>query len=65
MSTKIFNIIFGCSVVVGAFLLLGTAGASDLNKMDFDTILFQSLLSLSLVLIGVVGLKINNRNKID
>lgn len=61
MFTKILNFIFGCSVFVGFFVILGTAGASDLNKIDIDTILFQSFLALLMIGFGFVGLKVNNR----
>ena len=58
MSTKIFNKVFGCVVVIGFIMLLGTAGASDMDKIDFGTVLIQSLISVLMVIVGLIGLNV-------
>ena len=41
--------------VIGIFLLLGTAGSSDLDRLSFTDILLQSILGFSFVIVGVKG----------
>ena len=37
MGAKILNIVSGIIMVFGLFVLYGTAGSSDLNKIDIST----------------------------
>lgn len=60
MSTKIFNYLFGGVVVIGFFMLLGTAGASDMGNIDLGTVLIQSLISVLIVIVGFIGLNVTN-----
>lgn len=60
MFKKILTTVFGLSIGAGFLLVLGTAGSSDLNLIDFKTILIQSGIGLVLVWIGFKGLKITN-----
>lgn len=45
------------SIVAGYFLLLGTAGSSDLNLIDESTAIMQSGIGMALLFGGAVGLK--------
>ena len=65
MGNNILNGIFGGLVVIGFSLMLGTAGASDLEKIDFGNILFQTFISMIIILIGFIGLNVINREEID
>lgn len=60
MLRKILIKIFGLSMVVGFLLILCAAGSSDLNLIDFKTILVRGGIGLLLCTIGFVGLKANN-----
>ena len=57
MIKKVLPKFFGLCFVVGIFLAIGTAGASDVNSIDFKTMIIQCLIALALVLIGYLGLK--------
>lgn len=48
MFKKILTTVFGLSIGAGFLLVLGTAGSSDLNLIDFKTILIQSGIGLVL-----------------
>lgn len=60
MLRKILIKIFGLSMVAGLFLILCTAGSSDLNLIDFKTILIRGGIGLLLCVLGFVGLKASN-----
>lgn len=60
MSRKILIKIFGLSLVAGFLFILGTAGLSDCDLIDFKTILVRCGIGLLLMLIGLVGLKVND-----
>lgn len=46
-----------CKIIalLGAVLLFGTAGASDLNSLAMNQVIIQSLIGLGLIVIGVRG----------
>ncbi len=52
-NTKTF---FKLLIFAGIFILLGTAGASDLDKIGITEILSNSLLSFSFIFVGKIGL---------
>ena len=41
---------------MGIFIIIGTAGASDLERLDLSEVLSSVVLSLGLILFGRVGL---------
>lgn len=49
---KLFNI----AILLGAVLMLGTAGASDLGSISFEVAMLRELIGLGLVVIGLRGL---------
>lgn len=51
---------FLCGVVsiAGFILILGTAGASDLESIPMDQVLTQSLVGLGLLVLGFIGYQI-------
>lgn len=57
MLRKFLATLFGISMAAGFFVLLGTAGSSDLNLIDFKTALIQSGIGLALFGVGYVGLR--------
>lgn len=60
MSRKILIKIFGLLMVAGFLFILGTVGSSDLNLIDFKTILVRCGIGLLLFVIGYTGLKVTN-----
>lgn len=48
-------------IAVGFLLLLGTAGASDFNTIDFKTVVFHALIGIGLLTIGYRGVGGVNR----
>ena len=48
MARKIYKTICGIVCFSGFMLLLGTAGASDLNQIGFPQIIWQSALGLAM-----------------
>lgn len=52
MARKIYKIICGIVCIFGFMLLLGTAGASDLNQIDFPQIIWQGALGLTMFISG-------------
>ncbi len=50
--------IFKLLIFAGIFILLGTAGASDLEKIKAAEILPNALFSFSLILVGRCGLAV-------
>lgn len=49
--------VFILNVIVGFFLILGTAGRADLNLISFKMMFLQSALGLWLLVTGAIGLK--------
>ena len=57
MSDRIkFYLLIAC-ILGGLFILIGSAGASDLNQISVERFIIQGLIGLFLLLVGVVGLK--------
>lgn len=40
---------------LGFWLLIGTAGASDINSLTFNRVLIQSLIGLGMLVVGFRG----------
>lgn len=55
--TKIIDILSGLSILVGFIIALGTAGASDTDSINLQTIIFRLLIALLIV----VGYLVLNR----
>lgn len=60
MSKTFLNRVFGILIGVGFLLVCGTAGSSDLGRIDFKTAIIQSVLGILIGSIGFIGLKILN-----
>ena len=52
------NILFKLTIMAGIFILLGTAGASDLERIGLTETFSQILLGITLILSGKLGLMI-------
>ena len=65
MLKKVCNWFFGLCTFAGFVVMIGTAGASDLNTIDFETSLIQSGIAIALILFGFVGLKLSGWEYID
>ena len=48
--------IFGSFIAIGAILILGTVGASDLDLISFKELALKGLIGIGLVTIGFRGL---------
>lgn len=57
MWDKIKYYLLVACILGGLFILLGSAGASDLNQISVERFIVQSLIGVFLVLVGGVGLK--------
>jgi hypothetical protein len=47
--------LFQCIVSVGLFVILGTAGSSDLNAISLTETILYVILGLTLTSIGLIG----------
>ena len=54
--SKIFFAVSVVSMLSGLILLFWTAGASDLNLIDFKTIVSLEIIGIVLMIIGCIGL---------
>ena len=52
------NILFKFTIMTGIFILIGTAGASDLERIGLAETFSQILLGITLILSGKLGLMI-------
>lgn len=60
MLKKICHGVFGLCAFAGFMFMVGTAGASDCNMIDFTQVVIQGLIALALMLIGFIGLKLSD-----
>ena len=65
MLKKIYQGLFISSMLAGFILMIGTAGASDLNMVDFEKIFLQASIAMLLILVGFFGLKVSGFEYID
>lgn len=65
MLKKVCHWIFGLCMLAGFIIMIGTAGASDCNAIDFRQTVIQSLIALALIFIGLIGLKLSDCEYID
>ena len=65
MLRKIINVFFISCMFAGFIFMIGTAGASDLNMIDFEKIFIQASIALILMLVGFLGLKLSGWEYID
>lgn len=49
----------GLTIVAGAVLIIGTAGASDLGALEFGTIAYGGVIGLGLISVGAGFLKLS------
>jgi hypothetical protein len=55
--------LFECIVSVGLFIIIGTAGSTDLNIISLtETILFV-ILGLVIMFIGLIGCKVTKKGR--
>ena len=52
------NILFRLTIIAGIFILLGTAGASDLERIGLAETFSKILFGITLILSGKLGLMI-------
>lgn len=52
---KAIKIISGAVIAAGVMVIAGTAGASDLNLIDFGTIVQNCLIGLTIITGGVIA----------
>ena len=60
MIKKILTVVFALTIGIGFFVLLGTAGSSDLGRISDADFLVQNAIGLVLVGAGFMGLKTTN-----
>ena len=60
MLKKVCSKIFGVCALLGFVVMLGTAGASDLDTLSFEKIVIQSALGLVLMVVGFIGLRLSD-----
>ena len=53
--------LFECTVGVGLFIIIGTAGSTDLNAISLTQTILYSLIGLIVTSIGMVGCKVNKK----
>lgn len=58
MIQKIIWVFGFLSMTVGWFLIMGTAGASDLHLLDFKTVLIRGGLGAFMMIMGYINLRI-------
>ena len=58
MLKRVLSVISGLSLLAGFVLLLGTAGSSDLELIEFNTVLVRGGIAAALMLGGFFGVKI-------
>ena len=51
------NTFFECIVSVGLFIIIGTAGSSDLNVISLTQTILYGILGLVIMFIGIIGRK--------
>ena len=56
MIKKIFRILCGLVILVGIFIVIGTAGSSDLGLIDTTAVIERTTLGILLVASGWFGL---------
>lgn len=62
---KLLTTISGASVIGGGLLTLWTAGRSDLDLLDFKSVVIRLAIATALVVIGYIGLKANKWEYLD
>ena len=65
MLRKICHFVFGLCMFAGFMFMVGTVGASDLNSIDLNTLLKQTVISLFFMVVGFFGLKLSDWEYID
>lgn len=51
------NTFFECIVAIGLFIIIGTAGSTDINAISLTQTIIYALVGLAIMLIGVLGCK--------
>lgn len=59
---KLYSFILKGLIVAGFVIMVGTAGAGDVGSISFKQILIQSLLGVSMILIGLGALRSGGGN---
>lgn len=61
MKYKIYCVIF----FLGIILLIGTAGANDYLNLSFIQIIWQMIVSLLMIVIGIFGMNLEYKRKLN
>ena len=59
MKRKIYHWIFGLCMLAGFYVILCTAGASDLNQINMSEIIVRGCIGVVLLLVSYIGLKLS------
>lgn len=51
------NAFFECIVAIGLFIIIGTAGSSDINAINLTQTIIYALAGLAAMFIGALGCK--------
>ena len=51
------NTFFECIVAIGLFIIIGTAGSTDINAISLTQTIIYALIGFATMLIGVLGCK--------
>ena len=52
------KVISGCLLIAGLIIMMGSAGALDVNQIPFDQATWQMILGLAIFLLGGIGLRV-------
>jgi hypothetical protein len=55
--------LFECIVSVGLFIIIGTAGSTDLNAISLTQTILFVILGLVIMLIGLIGCKVAKKGR--
>lgn len=54
---KFLTTVFGICMALGFLLMIGSAKSSDLELIDFETLIVRSCIGLVIWVIGFIGIK--------
>lgn len=57
------NTFFECIVAIGLFIIIGTAGSTDINAISLTQTIIYALIGLATMFIGVAGCKGNKKER--
>lgn len=51
------NTFFGCIIGIGLFIVIGSAGSTDINAMSLSQAIIYSLVGIAMTMFGLAGYK--------